>query len=327
MGWQLPKNEISNDFLHKEVGLERGNDWVDSRLGIYTRYSVLSREYIIKTKNANPVHAMIHARSNGETPVILGVRAARQALDEAGVKPEKIGWVIANNDTPFETIPSTASLIAKALGVGSGPHCDMNAACSSFARHMKAVADIKEEKLPEFVLCVQTSCYTVRTDYSPSSIDGYIWGDGASAEILSARHEGPLAIEPMIYESDPSGAEQIMIDSTGHFVQDGAAVREFSIRKTCEMFEEMAQKKGLYAEDVYTVAHQANFVMQNSIIGHLGLPAERHLRNVQRQGNIAAAGAPSVIAQNKGRFHKGDKILYAVLGSGLAWGGGCMEAL
>jgi 3-oxoacyl-[acyl-carrier-protein] synthase-3 len=184
---------------------------------------------------------------------------------------------------------------------------------------------MKESHLAEFVLCVQTSAYTVRTDYSPKSVDGYIWGDGAAAEIVSARHKGRLKVEPMIFETKPSGADDITIDSAGHFCQNGAVVREFSIRKTCEMFEEIAKEKGLYAESVYTVAHQANHVMQDSIIDHLHLPPERHLRNVQDQGNIAAAGAPSVIAQNVERLHKGDQIIYAVLGSGLAWGGGYLE--
>lgn len=325
MGYYLPKNEITNDFLHKDVGLERGPDWVDSRLGIYKRYSVLSRDYILRTKNQNPIQAMLLARLNGETPVTMGVKAARQALTQAGIKPDRIGWVVANNDTPFETIPSTANLIAKELGVGCGPHCDINSACSSFARHMKALADTKEESLPEFTLCIQTSAYTVRTDYSPKCIDGYIWGDGAAAEVLSTRHSGRLLVEPLIFETRPSGADDIIIDSAGHFVQDGGAVREFSIRKTCEMFEQIAHIKSLYAEQVYTIAHQANYVMQDSIIGHLRLPRERHLRNVQDQGNTAAAGCPSVIAQNLDRFHKGDQIVYAVLGSGLAWGGGYME--
>ncbi|MBI3298882.1 MAG: hypothetical protein HYZ75_12000 [Elusimicrobia bacterium] len=327
MGWALPATEITNDFLQREVGLKRGQDWVDSRLGIQKRYSVLSRDYIKQTKNADPAQAILHARARGETPVSLGAEAARRALADAGVKAEEVGWVIANNDTPFETIPSSAALIAKALGIGPGPHCDVNSACSSFARHMKLLADMRPDRMPEVVLCVQASAYTVRTDYSPDSFDGYIWGDGAAAEVMSARRPGKLSVEPMIFETAPGGADDIIIDSAGHFAQNGAMVREFSIRKTCEMYESIAAAKGLYAEGVYTVAHQANHVMQDSILGHLSLPAERHLRNVREQGNIAAAGCPSVIAQNMGRFKKGDQLVYAVLGSGLAWGGGYMEAL
>lgn len=325
MGWALPKTEIGNDFLHKDVGLERGKDWVDSRLGIDTRYSVLSKDYILKTKNKDPHQAVMHARANGETPITMGVNAARMALAQAGLRPDQIGRVVANNDTPFEMIPSTANLLAKALGIKAGSNYDMNSACSSFALHMHTLAQARPEALPEFILCVQSSAYTTRVDYSAKSIDGYIFGDGAAAQVVSTRHKGKLMVEPAMFETNPGAAEEIVVDSLGHFTQNGAVVREFSVRKTCEMFEEIAHKKGLYAEKAYTVAHQANFVMQDSILGHLHLPPERHLRNVREQGNIAAAGAPSVIAQNLAKLVKGDQIVYAVLGAGLAWGGGYME--
>lgn len=325
MGWALPKTELDNTFLHETVGLKKSPDWVRSRLGIERRYSVLSKEYIRATLNRDPVQAVIHARANGETPITLAVRAAQKALARSGVKPDQIGLVVCNCDTPFDLVPSNAHAIAKALGIGSGPHMDVNTACSSFARHMKHLADLNEKAWPQFALTVQTGCYTTRTDYSPDSHDGYIWGDGAAAQLCSLRHPGRLKIEPLVFDSAPEDADDVVVDAAGHFRQDGAKVREFSIRKTVEMFELIAAQKKLFAEDVHTVTHQANFVMQQSIIGHLHLPEEHHISNVQTQGNIAAAGMPSAVAQHLGKLKKGDQIVYAVLGAGLAWGGGLME--
>ena len=325
MGWALPKTVIDNDFLHKEVGLKKGPDWVESRLGIHERHSVLSREYILKTKNADPRQAILHARSLGETPVTLAVRAAQKALAHTGVRPDQIGMVVCNCDLPFDLVPSTASYIAKALGIGTGAHIDMNSACSSFARHMMYLGDLNERAWPEFVLTVQTGAYTTRTNYASESYDGYIWGDGAAAQVVSTRHQGRISVEPMMYDTAPEQAHEIHVDTAGFFSQNGAAVREFSIRKTCEMYEQIAAKKELYADEVYTVSHQANFVMQNSILGHLHLPESRHIRNVHTQGNIGAAGCPSAIAQHMDKLHKGDQIVYAVLGAGLAWGGGYMK--
>lgn len=325
MGWALPDTVIDNDFLHKEVGLKKGADWVKSRLGIYERRSVLSREYIATTKNKDPMQAIIHAKARGETPVTLAMRAAQKALAHTGVKPHQIGMVVCNSDIPFDPVPSTASYIAKALGIGSGPHIDMNTACSSFARHMMYLGDLREDAWPEYVLTVQTACYTTRTDYTTDCVDGYIWGDGAAAQLCSLKHKGRVKVEPVMYASAPEGATDVMVDGTRHFWQDGGKVREFSIRKTVEAFEAVAAAKGLYAEDVYTVTHQANKVMMDSILGHLGLPEERHIHNVTTQGNIAAGGMPSAVAQRLDTLHKGDKIVYAVLGAGLAWGGGLME--
>jgi 3-oxoacyl-[acyl-carrier-protein] synthase III len=67
--------------------------------------------------------------------------------------------------------------------------------------------------------------------------------------------------------------------------------------------------------------------MQSKILKTLELPEERHLRNVQDQGNTAAAGVPSVLAQNLARLKAGDRVVYAVVGSGLAWGAGVLEVL
>jgi 3-oxoacyl-[acyl-carrier-protein] synthase-3 len=325
MGWALPEVELDNKFLYEELGLSRDLDWVASRLGIESRRTVLSREYLLKTRNADPRQAVIHARAHGRTPVSLGISAAEMALHRAGVKAEQVGLVISNCDVPFDFLPTTATMIAKSLGIEAGPHVEMNSACSSFARQMKHLSELREEAWPEFVLTVQTGCYTTRTDYSSDCYDGYIWGDGAAAQVSSFRRAGRLRIEPMIFDSAPSGAEDIRVDSGGHFWQDGGKIREFSIRKTVEMFETVAAAKGLYAEECYTVTHQANAVMMDSILGHLKLPKERHIANVRIQGNIAAAGMPSAVAQRLDSFKRGDQIVYAVLGAGLAWGGGYME--
>ncbi|MDD5655954.1 MAG: 3-oxoacyl-[acyl-carrier-protein] synthase III C-terminal domain-containing protein [Elusimicrobia bacterium] len=326
LGWRLARTELDNEFLHREVGLALGPDWVKSRLGIEKRCSVLPRDYILATKNAKPCEAIRRARQNGETPVTLAAEAARAALAQAGVEPARIGWVVANNDTPFETIPSTANLVARELGIGGGPHCDVNASCSSFARHMRLLADM-EAALPEFVLCVQASAYTTRTDYSARCLDGYIWGDGAAAQVVSARRPGRLKVTPLEFATKPEAADDVVIDAAGHFRQNGASVKEFSIRKTGELFEAAARQLGFELKSAYTVAHQANRSLQDKILKNLGLPAERHLRNVQTQGNIAAAGVPSVVAQNLERLAPGDRIVYAVVGSGLAWGSGVLEVL
>ncbi|MBI5240881.1 MAG: ketoacyl-ACP synthase III [Elusimicrobia bacterium] len=326
LGCSLAKTELDNDFLHKEVGLALGPDWVKNRLGIYKRYTILSKDYIKDTKNADPRAAVALARSQGQTPVTLGAEAARRALEHAGVKPEQIGLLIANNDTPFETIPSTANLVAQELGIGSGPHFDANTSCSSFARHMQLLCEM-EPSLPDYVLAVQTSAYTTRTDYTSRCMDGYIWGDGAAAQVLCARQPGRLKVTPVDFGTKPDGADDVVIDTCGHFKQKGAAVKEFALAKTCELYQAAAARCGLDLKAVYTIAHQNNFAMQSKILKTLDLPEERHLRNVQDQGNTAAAGVPSVLAQNLSRLKTGDRVVYAVVGSGLAWGAGVLEVL
>ncbi|MGE0709678.1 MAG: 3-oxoacyl-ACP synthase III family protein [Planctomycetota bacterium] len=326
-GWgeHVPDTELTSAWLHEALGLERDLEWVRSRLGIERRYTALTRDYLLETRNQDPRAAMALARERGCTPLELGAAAAQRALNAAGVDAADVGWVLAACDTPLETLPSLAHRLAQVLGVGDGPHCDLNAGCASFARHMHLLGASDPARVPAWILCVQSSTYTLRTDYSPGCYDGYIWGDGAAAQLVSLVHPGPYRLEPLRFGSDPSGASLIRIDSAGHFRQEGARVREFSVRKTCELLESMAEEKGLYAETTWTVVHQANRVMQESILGHLGLPPERHLSNVGARGNTAAAGCPAAIAANLSRLAPGEPLLYAVLGAGLAWGGGYLQ--
>ncbi len=93
LGCSLASTELDNNFLHKEVGLERGPDWVASRLGINRRFSVLSREYLVKTKNRfydmrgtldqlqfDVIKYEPHVVDNRESKVYLGKRLTSDVL-------------------------------------------------------------------------------------------------------------------------------------------------------------------------------------------------------------------------------------------------------
>ncbi len=86
LGHAHPENEITNQFLES---LEIGTDdaWIVERTGIRSRRTVLSLDYLRETRNRD-VRAAREAQesSAGE----LGARAARLALERAGVSPEMV---------------------------------------------------------------------------------------------------------------------------------------------------------------------------------------------------------------------------------------------
>ena len=92
MGWSLPKTEIDNEFLHKEVGLRIPPRWAMSRLGISKRYSCLSKEYIVQTKNADPVEAMKNAIANGVTDPFLDPKSWNDQMEKELLFPV-VGFV------------------------------------------------------------------------------------------------------------------------------------------------------------------------------------------------------------------------------------------
>ena len=72
-------------------------------------------------------------------------------------------------------------------------------------------------------------------------------------------------------------------------------------------------------EDIFFVGHQANKLALESVRKRAAIPESNHLFNVDWFGNCGAAGAPSVLSQNWGKFTPGQSVLIAIVGGGLTW--------
>ncbi len=87
MGHSYPEGILTNADLEKMV--DTNDEWITTRTGIKERHKAASDEYTSQ----------------------FGTRAAQQALDRAGVKPEDIEIIICATTTPDQIMPSTGALI------------------------------------------------------------------------------------------------------------------------------------------------------------------------------------------------------------------------
>src|SRR5215813_10089478 len=88
-----PENVLDNLFLESlDIGVDRG--WIDERVGIERRRTVLPLDYIRTTRNRDPREAAECAvYSNYETAEL----ASRCALMQAGLQASDIGMVISGS--------------------------------------------------------------------------------------------------------------------------------------------------------------------------------------------------------------------------------------
>ena len=77
--------------------------------------------------------------------------------------------------------------------------------------------------------------------------------------------------------------------------------------------------------DLKYIGHQANLLMLSSVCRMAEIKPENHFYNVDHFGNCGAAGAPVVLSANLDKLKDGDKLILAVVGSGLSWGGALIE--
>ena len=120
-GSALPERCVDNATLSAELatrGIETSDEWIVACTGIRQR----------------------HLASPEVTSSVLGVRAARAALDAAGLRPSDIGLIVVATSTPDYVFPSTACLVQRELGIVGCPAFDVQAVCSGFVYGM-TVAD------------------------------------------------------------------------------------------------------------------------------------------------------------------------------------------
>lgn len=310
-----PATVIDNSFLSSlDIGVDP--EWVEERVGILERRTTMSLDYIRHTRNSDPRAA---SEASTTTTMEMARQAAEHALRRARLEAGAIQMVIAGGCCPEMLIPAEASRVAAALGIKAVAF-DLSAACSSFAAHIHFLSQMRPETLPDFVLIVSVETFTRTINYSDRG-SAVLFGDAATAAVVSPRVSSRARVLETTFQTDPSGQDQVRIPAGGHFAQDGHRVQMFAIRKTVEIIgESRFSGNGHPRTDEFFIGHQANLRMLEAVCRRLGIPSERHLSNVRTFGNCGAAGAPSVLSQ-----HWDDlgpcAVNLAVVGSGLSWGG------
>jgi len=107
-GSYVPDKVLTNADLEKMV--DTSDEWIVSRTGIRER----------------------HIAGSETATSDLAVRAAENALENAGVKPEELDLIVVSTITPDHPTPSTASVVQRKLGASS-TCCmcfDVSAACA-----------------------------------------------------------------------------------------------------------------------------------------------------------------------------------------------------
>ena len=133
VGSALPARRVTNDDLVADLaarGVETSDEWISTRTGIRQRWL------------AGP----------DDTTTSLGARAARAAMEMAGVGPDDIDLVVCATSTPDQIFPSTACLIQNELGIHQGgavcghPFLRMDGQ-AVFKLAVRVLADLAQETL------------------------------------------------------------------------------------------------------------------------------------------------------------------------------------
>lgn len=316
-GHSYPEGILTNADLEKMV--ETSDDWITTRTGIKQR------------RKAAP----------GEYTSMFAVRAAKQAIERAGLQPSDIDLLLCATVTPDQILPSTGCIIQAELGANKAAAMDIVAACSGFLYGLTIADTMIRGGQSKHALVIGAEILTQYVDYSDRQTC-VLFGDGAGAAVLAASN-GDCGILSARIRSDGRYEEQLFSPGGGtrkppsaetlaagdHFFKmKGNELFKVAVRSMADISKEVLEDAGLKPEDLKLfIPHQANQRITDAVANKLNVESERVYSNIAMHGNTSSASIPIGLDEcvETGRISEGDLVLMASFGGGVTWGGVLMR--
>ena len=309
VGSYLPARTVTNDDMAKIV--DTSDEWIFQRTGIKER----------------------HIAAEGETTSMLGEKAARAALDAAGLAPEDIDLIIVGTSTPDWTFPSTATLIQAALGITHGVAFDLQAVCSGFVFAVTTADKFLRSGSHKRALVIGAETFSRIVDWEDRTTC-VLFGDGAGAMVLEARPSTGSMDERGVLtthlRSDGRHRAKLHVDggpsatqTVGHLRMEGKEVFKFAVGKVTDVVADAFAATGVTPAQLdWFVPHQANRRIIDMSAQKLGIAPEKVVATVHLHGNTSAASVPLAlsVAVADGRIKAGNLVMLEAVGGGFTWG-------
>lgn len=297
----LPGTVVTNDDLGKYV--ETSDEWIRSHTGIGNRRVLVS-----------------------ETLTDISAAAARDALADAGLKPEDIDLVICATLRGDTVTPSQACLTAAELGI-TAPCFDINAACSAMLYAFEVADAFIQTDRAKNVLVLTCEAMSKQLDWTDRGTC-VLFGDGAAAVVLSSG-DGLLS-HSMVCAPNGKTIFTPSYDGESPFWKgdkhksvlnmDGQATYKFAVTVMVEQMKKALDLAGLSAQDIdFVLPHQANMRIIEAARKRFDIPEEKVLTNIESYGNMSATSIAVLLDESAkaGKFRRGDKLLFVAFGAGM----------
>lgn len=311
VGSYVPEKILTNDDLAKIV--DTSHDWIVERTGIHERRIV---EDHIATSD-------------------IGTIAAKNALEDANIKPEEIDLIIVATVTADYALPSTACIVQKNIGAIKAAAFDINAGCSGFVYALSLGESFIKSGTYKKVLVIGAETLSKIVDWKDRNTC-ILFGDGAgacvleecgdefgimSSELGSDGTNGDVLIQKAGGSRLPASIDTV--ENRLHFIEmDGKEVFKFAVRVMEKASLNALEKANLQLEDLdFLVPHQANIRIIDSAAKRLKLEKDKVCVNLNKYGNMSSASVPVALdeAVKSNKIQKGDTILLVAFGAGLTW--------
>ncbi len=316
-GYHVPERVLTNRDLERMVGTT--DEWIVKRTGIRERRIV----------------------GDDETTSSMATRAARAALQRAGVAGRDLDAIIVGTTTPDYLLPTAAALVQEQLGAQRAGIFDLGAACAGFIYGLAVARGLIAAGTARRVLVIGAETISRYVDWTDRSTC-VLFGDGAGAVLVEASTTA-RGIASTVLHGDGSKRAHLTVLGGGskhpptaasvreglHYIRmNGNEVFKLAVPSMASAAQEALTLAGLRCEDVdLLVPHQANLRIIDAVAKRLHLDRSKVFVNIQKYGNTSAASIPIALCEAvaEGRVRQGDYLVFAAFGGGMTWGAALVE--
>ena len=296
-GAYLPSRVVTNSELAARLDCESG--WILDVSGIEER------------RYADP----------SESVASMGVAAAQQCLDHAGITAADVGMILVSSGSSERRFPGPASAIAHALNIDGVPAIDLPIASAGGLFGMSIAAPLCAVQGNVLVIASEKMSPVAMREPMERGV-APLFGDGAGACLIGPG-EGPARVLDSILHSDGAFAEDLRLDFDAPLAMNGRSVILQASRKLPSAIGELLEKNGRTAQSVRVfLMHQANQNLMDRVAKALDVEAGRFYSNIRRYGNTSSASMLIAAAEwwSDPGPAAGDLICFAAFGAGFHWG-------
>ncbi len=320
LGFYVPANTVTNDDLSKLI--DTNDEWIQERTGIQERRHIINGE---------------------DTTTSMGVKAAKIAIERAGISNDDIDFIVFATLSPDYYFPGPGVLVQRDLGIKTVGALDVRNQCSGFVYALSVADQYIKTGMYKNILVIGSEVQSTGLDMTTRGRGvSVIFGDGAGAAVLSCEEDLTKGILSTHLHSEGIHAEELVLKAPGmggrwitdiiadHDPEDdsyfpymnGQFVFKNAVVRFSEVINEGLQANNLNVSDIdMLIPHQANLRIAQFIQKKFGLTDDQVFNNIQKYGNTTAASIPIALTEawEQGKIKSGDTVVLAAFGSGFTW--------
>jgi 3-oxoacyl-[acyl-carrier-protein] synthase-3 len=303
--------------------MDTNDEWIQERTGIQERRWI--------------------KEGSGDSTSVMGVKAARVAIERAGLTKDDIDFIVFATLSPDKYFPGGGVEIQDMLDMPTIGALDVRNQCSGFVYAMSVADQFIKTGMYKNILVIGSENHSGGLDKTTRGRNvSVIFGDGAGAVVLSRTEEKGKGILSTHLHSEGKHAKELVLEgpSTARWVPEiianndpedtsyypymnGQFVFKHAVTRFSEAIMEGLEKNGLKPEDIdLLVPHQANLRIAQFIQRKFKLKDDQVYNNIMHYGNTTAASVVIALSEawEKGKIKDNDLVVLAAFGSGFTWG-------